>query len=163
SSVAHLPQELDRLAFASRVAEPAALFSAPIAARCNLSAGCPTGVPIHGSPADNSVLPKGIAEGTPLRIVGARGKWLQVVLPNDERVWINLYHADFGPVEVASPPSLSVMLRKSARGPATGQLFIGRAPVISVHRISSRELWYQVSSLQGEGWVRADEVEPRFR
>src|SRR5262249_48645004 len=94
SSVAHLPQELDRLAFPSRVAEPAALFSAPIAARCNLSAGCPTGVPIHGSPADNSVLPKGIAEGTPLRIVGARGKWLQVVLPNDERVWINLYHAD---------------------------------------------------------------------
>ncbi|WP_372394602.1 hypothetical protein ABMY26_06180 [Azospirillum sp. HJ39] len=162
-ALARLPVEIDRLAFAPVIAEPDVLFGSPVSARCNLDAGCPNGVPIKSAPEEQARLPTGPVEGTPLKIIGARGKWLNVELPAGERVWMNFYHAEFGPIAVTIPPDRPVMLRNAPGTLQGGQLQTqGPHRVESVRRTSG-VLWYQISSEHRSGWVKEDEVEPVHR
>jgi hypothetical protein len=161
--LATLPIELRRLAFAPVIAEPSVLFGAAVSARCNLRAGCPNGVPIRSEAAEEASLPSGLREGIPLRVIDARGKWLQVSLPDSRRVWINIYHTDLGPIEVTIPSGGSAILRTDparTQGTRVRDQTIYR--VEEVRRVANI-LWYRIISGERRGWVKEDEVEPRHR
>ncbi|MFN9093901.1 MAG: hypothetical protein ACK5WN_06345 [Alphaproteobacteria bacterium] len=161
--VAQLQLRFDRLAFPPQEARPAHLFRGPILLRCNLDAGCPQGVPVFRGPGEDTLRIRGLAEGTSVTVIEARGKWLQLRLPDDRVGWTNIYHLDFAPIAVSAPVSVRPSSSPGASPSSSLISFSQPRPVLEMRRVGNRR-WYRIM-VEGErsGWISDAQVEPFHR